>query len=115
MLLNNTTELDKGQKNETMLEALMDLRSLDSLPSPRVLDTHLKFRYLPKKIIEHKSKIIHMIRNPKDVCVSSYHHALKDVFTKFEGTFAEFFESWIIGEGNLRICYSKHQNFCSLG
>lgn len=104
MLLRNTTKLDEATKIETMLESVMDLNAIDSLPSPRILDTHLKFKYLPKKFIEDRGKIVHMIRNPKSVCVSSYFHAIKGKFVKFEGTFEEFFEEWIDGNGELNDC-----------
>ena len=105
MLLNNTTELDKSEKAHTMLEAILDLIIMDALPSPRVLNTHLKFKYIPKKFIEDKGKIVHMIRNPKDVCVSSYYHAMKDIFTLIEGTFGEFYDKWLSGEGECRLYF----------
>lgn len=98
MLLKNTTELEKGAKTNAMLEAIRDLSSLDSIPSPRILDTHCSFKYLPSQHIEKKNKIVHIVRNPKDVCVSFYHHASKDKFTNFNGSWNDFFDLWMAGK-----------------
>ncbi|VDI49770.1 Hypothetical predicted protein [Mytilus galloprovincialis] len=98
MLLRNTTELEKGAKSNSMLEGIGDLSSLDSTPSPRILDTHCSFKYLPKQHIEKKNKIVHIVRNPKDVCVSFYHHASKDKFTNFNGSWNDFFVLWMAGK-----------------
>ncbi|KAF5307586.1 hypothetical protein FQR65_LT18385 [Abscondita terminalis] len=50
------------------------------MKDPRCMKTHLKWDLLPKDILEEtrKPKIIYIARNPKDVCLSSYHY-LKDV------------------------------------
>ncbi|CAC5414464.1 SULT1 [Mytilus coruscus] len=98
MLLRNTTELDKNSKIQAMLEAVDDLSVLDSVPSPRIMDTHCLFKYIPKQHRENKGKIVHMIRNPKDVCVSYYYHCLKDVFINFDGTWEEFLELFMSGK-----------------
>ncbi|CAL8072370.1 unnamed protein product [Orchesella dallaii] len=44
--------------------------------SPRFVQSHLPWSLLPKQIRtgEKKPKIIYVARNPKDVCVSFYHH-----------------------------------------
>ena len=47
---------------------------MSSLQSPRVLNTHLTQSLLPAEFIEKKCKIIHVMRNPKDVVVSLYFH-----------------------------------------
>ena len=44
------------------------------MPSPRLLNSHLVTSCLPKQIVSKKIKIIHVLRNPKDVAVSAYHH-----------------------------------------
>ncbi|CAC5384218.1 SULT1 [Mytilus coruscus] len=96
MLIRKTPELDTANKGMTMLETISDFSVIDTLPSPRLLNTHCLFQYLPKKHIENRNKIIHMIRNPKDTCVSYYHHATKDqVFLSFTGSWNEFFDMWI--------------------
>ncbi|VDI45767.1 Hypothetical predicted protein [Mytilus galloprovincialis] len=98
MLLRNTTELDNKSKMQSMLEAVEDLSVLEGVPSPRIMDTHCLFKYLPKQHKQKKVKIVHMIRNPKDVCVSYYYHCLKDVMINFDGTWEEFFELFMSGK-----------------
>lgn len=46
------------------------------LPSQRYIKTHLPFDLLPNEILngERSPKIVYVARNPKDVCVSYYHH-----------------------------------------
>ena len=98
MLVNKTAELEKSAKSNTMLEALPDLSIIESLPSPRILDTHFQFQYLPQKHIENRCKIVHMMRNPKDVLVSLYYHAKKDKILDLNVEWNEFFEVWMDGK-----------------
>ncbi|XP_048343084.1 sulfotransferase 6B1-like [Sphaerodactylus townsendi] len=44
-----------------------------NLPSRRVMFTHLIPRNLPTSILKNKTKILLLIRNPKDVATSFYH------------------------------------------
>src|SRR5215510_5449544 len=46
----------------------------NALPSPRVIPTHVPFRLYPQMVIERHCKRVYVIRNPKDVAVSFYHH-----------------------------------------
>ncbi|XP_052066958.1 sulfotransferase 1B1-like isoform X2 [Mytilus californianus] len=99
MLIRKKAELDNLTKASTMLETISDFSVTDILPSPRLLNTHCQFQYLPKKHIENRSKIIHLIRNPKDTCVSYYHHSRKEhIFLSFFGTWNEFFDMWMSGK-----------------
>ena len=61
-----------------------------NLPSPRIIKTHLPFEFLPPKLLE-TCKVIYVGRNPRDTCVSFYHHYLtfNDDY-KFEGSFSDF-------------------------
>jgi len=46
-----------------------------NLASPRVLKTHMSYEMLPNDIItKKKAKVIYVIRNPRDTCMSFYHH-----------------------------------------
>ncbi|VDI67031.1 Hypothetical predicted protein [Mytilus galloprovincialis] len=99
LIISNTTELAKETKGEKMLEAIPDLSVLDALPSPRILDTHVQFQNIPTRHVEKGGKIIHMIRNPKDVSVSLYNHARKDVITlNLDIPWNEYFEIWMTGK-----------------
>eukprot|EP01084_Bolivina_argentea_P137189 241627_1 len=53
-------------------------------PSLRFNFSHCPWRYFPAKQINRKTKIIHIVRNPKDTLVSNYHigHDLKKTFGK---------------------------------
>ncbi|XP_014227592.2 sulfotransferase family cytosolic 1B member 1-like [Trichogramma pretiosum] len=62
----------------------------NELPHPRFIKSHNPLNLLPKDIRDDvkKPKIIYVARNPKDVCVSFYHHS--KLFDGFFGTFDEF-------------------------
>ncbi|XP_048507812.1 uncharacterized protein LOC105685831 [Athalia rosae] len=57
---------------------------------PRFIKTHLPFQLLPRQIKtgERKPKIICVTRNPKDNCISYFHHCKR--VEGFTGTFEEF-------------------------
>ncbi|XP_055996318.1 sulfotransferase 1E1-like [Ostrea edulis] len=74
MLLKSKAEYSKETKEFLFLEAIPDISLVDNIPSPRPLNTHVPYRWLPKQHIENGGKIIHVLRNPKDVAVSLYHH-----------------------------------------
>ncbi|KAK7093250.1 sulfotransferase 1B1-like isoform X2 [Littorina saxatilis] len=63
---------------------------LDSLPSPRVLVTHRLFHELPSDFILKRRKIVCVVRDPKDVCVSAYFMMKAVKHAEYEGTFGGF-------------------------
>ncbi|KAK6181394.1 hypothetical protein SNE40_009252 [Patella caerulea] len=73
MLRGQTTEYHKQIKEQQMLEAA-NVDRINTEPPPRVLNSHLWPRHLPKQIFEKKTKIIYLIRNPKDTAVSMFFH-----------------------------------------
>lgn len=106
MLLKQKAEYSKEPKELFFLEAMPDLSIVDSMESPRAVNTHLPYRWLPKQHIENGGKIVHVVRNPKDVCVSMYHHMksseeigeIKDFKTFYETVFmnpnAKLMDGW---------------------
>ncbi|XP_062599952.1 sulfotransferase 1E1-like isoform X2 [Saccostrea cucullata] len=73
MLLKGKAEYVTEAKTTVFLEAIPDIRDINDLPSPRTLNTHVPYRWLPKQHVENGGKIVHVIRNPKDVAVSLYY------------------------------------------
>ena len=67
------------------------------LPSPRVIKSHLPFEFLPPKLLD-TCKVIYVGRNPKDTCVSYYHHhlSIKEEY-KLEGSFSDFANIYLQG------------------
>ena len=67
------------------------------LPSPRVIKSHLPFEFLPPKLLD-TCKVIYVGRNPKDTCVSYYHHHLSfNAEYKMEGSFSDFANLFLQG------------------
>lgn len=97
MLIKGNTEYTKETKEFFFLEAIPDLDVVHNLPSPRPLNTHLPYRWLPKQLTEKGGKIINVIRNPKDVAVSMYHHLLSAGEFNKDFTFTQFMETLFFG------------------
>ena len=65
-------------------------------PSPRVIKTHLPIDMLPPKLLD-TCKVIFVCRNPKDTCVSFYHHYNNFPEYFFNGDFKDFAKLFIDG------------------
>jgi len=72
MLLNGSAEISKKVKEFCMLE-MTQLENIDKEESPRVINSHNFFCHLPQELFTKKTKIIHIVRNPKDTFTSFYH------------------------------------------
>ncbi|XP_048251814.1 sulfotransferase 1C2-like [Haliotis rufescens] len=75
LLLSSDTEAVVN-KEKIMLEASGN-DVLEKSPSPRILNTHCLVEQLPRGVFEKKCKIIYILRNPKDMAVSYFHHHKK--------------------------------------
>ena len=73
MLVAGKAEHDSRSKENAMIE-FNETADMDFIPSPRVLNSHLFLRQLSSEIVEKRSRVVHVIRNPKDVVVSFYFH-----------------------------------------
>ena len=58
-------------------------------PSPRLIHTHLNFKFFAKSVKQAKSKFIVVLRDPKD-CIVSYFHHYKNIIG-YSGSFDEYF------------------------
>lgn len=73
--------------------------SIESLPPPRMLNTNLPLRMLPRQVAEKRLKCIQIRRNPKDVCVSMFNNVRNFVsLNTYEGYFSEFTETFLCWE-----------------
>ena len=73
MIQRGEPEYDKNFKVAAMLE-MRSLSVLDSIPSPRVYNTHVYPNCFPVDVLKKKVKIIHVMRHPKDIAVSFFYH-----------------------------------------
>ncbi|RUS89990.1 hypothetical protein EGW08_002257 [Elysia chlorotica] len=96
MLTSGTSEHNRRTKEYTMLEFCDDLSFLDTLTSPRVLNSHLVMAHLPTQIVDKNVKLVHVIRGPKDTAVSMYHHLKQSASDQF--TFDNFIKGYVTGE-----------------
>ncbi|KAJ7304139.1 hypothetical protein JRQ81_011667 [Phrynocephalus forsythii] len=90
-------------QNTIMFERSPWIETVDGLeialkyPPPRFLTTHLPFQLFPKSFQHSKSKIIYVVRNPKDVVASHYHFAKFCDALEETGTMEEFLEKFLNG------------------
>ncbi|XP_068615721.1 sulfotransferase 4A1 [Brachionichthys hirsutus] len=63
---------------------------IQELTSPRLIKSHLPYRFLPAALHNGEAKVVYMARNPKDLVVSYYqfHRSLRTM--SYRGTFQEF-------------------------
>lgn len=99
MLVRGTAEYDSRPKEQLMME-FSDFDKLQQIPSPRMFNSHLPFSMLPwKQIKEKRSKVLHVYRNPKDSCVSYFHHMKgheNDLF--HDMVFSDYLELYFYGK-----------------
>ena len=78
-LIHNSLEADENRMYDFMMD-YVDFETLKQRPSPRVMTSHLPYRNVPTKHLADGGKFIHIIRNPKDVALSAFHHYSADPF-----------------------------------
>ncbi|XP_042874165.1 sulfotransferase 1 family member D1-like [Penaeus japonicus] len=64
---------------------------------PRILKTHLQLELLNPDLL-NTSKVVYIARNPKDVCVSYFHHCRKNTRLNFKGDFSDFAEAFMANQ-----------------
>ena len=84
-----------------------------TLPSPRLMKSHLPFQTIPKSATEDtQCKYIYVARNPKDVAVSYFKHmsGTPQVMTGYNGPWEFYAKSFIEGNGKSFLSlYSNHR------
>lgn len=82
------------QRSTPFLE-MIGPKAAEIMPKPGAIKTHLPFHLNP---YSPRAKYIYVTRNPKDCCVSFYHHTKMFSGYEFEdGSFDDFFELFIDG------------------
>ncbi|GFX99608.1 amine sulfotransferase [Trichonephila clavipes] len=67
----------------------------ETMPRPGAIKVHLPFHLTPWS---EKAKYLYVTRNPKDCCVSYFHHMKNIPGHEFKGTFDQFFELFLSGK-----------------
>ncbi|XP_006901873.1 PREDICTED: bile salt sulfotransferase-like [Elephantulus edwardii] len=66
----------------------------------RFYTSHLPIQLFPKSFFNSKAKVIYIIRNPRDVMVSTFYFSKGIKFAKPPEKFEQFFDHFLQGEGN---------------
>ncbi|XP_068606089.1 amine sulfotransferase-like [Brachionichthys hirsutus] len=93
--------LSKYPTNMEKMPWLENINNRDNYPlrpSPRLFACHLTPEFMPPGLEDKKPKIIYVMRNPKDVIVSTYHFS--QIFSLFDTpeSFEDLFEHFLKGE-----------------
>ncbi|KAM4825266.1 sulfotransferase 2A1-like [Thomomys bottae] len=72
-------------------------RIKDRKEGPRLLTSHLPIHVFPKSFFTSKAKLIYIIRNPKDVLVSSYYFLRGSKYMKNPQSLQEYYEWFVEG------------------
>ncbi|XP_069124988.1 sulfotransferase 1B1-like [Argopecten irradians] len=95
MLMKGKAEYIQNDNIDFPIE-LLDIRTIEQEPSPRVFYSHMPFRYLPRNHVGRKGKVIGCFRNPKDVMTSAFHFFNK---VSFQVEWDEYFNVLLEGNG----------------
>lgn len=68
---------------------------IENMKRPRAIKIHLPFHLAPWSA---NAKYIHVVRNPKDACVSFFYHMKDTPGHGYDGTFDDFFEDYLTEE-----------------
>ncbi|KAH7947947.1 hypothetical protein HPB52_017203 [Rhipicephalus sanguineus] len=96
MMLSKTLQVCRGLPPRPFILAERDgVDAILSAPRPRVVCAHLPFRLTPRN---ERTKYVYVARNPKDCCVSFFHHTRSLSSYGFkDGFFEEYFEIFLEG------------------
>ncbi len=95
--INSFPEEKKARISLVMETMTNSFEYAEKLPSPRVIKTHLPLEMLPPGLID-TCKVVCVSRNPKDACVSFFHHHQSFLGYNFVGNFEEFAKMWLDGQ-----------------
>jgi hypothetical protein len=94
-------EIDPHWKRTTPGQFIPDIQKRHEQLGRRVFNTHLRGNMLPTQMKNRNSgrpKIIYIVRNPLDACVSFYYHLSHQHQGCYESSLHQFFKDWIDGK-----------------
>ena len=101
--VNSKTAFERVPFLEVLTHPRAPNLDLSTLPSPRIIKTHLPYHTTPKSENEDtKCKYIYVARNPKDVAVSffKFKSSMKDISgSGFNGPWEFFVKLFVEGNG----------------
>ncbi|XP_038618621.1 3-beta-hydroxysteroid sulfotransferase-like [Tachyglossus aculeatus] len=81
------------------IEASVATDMLKEIKPPHFLTTHLPIQFLPPSFFTSETKIIYLIRNPKDVAVSYYYFSFVIQKSYLPESFDQLLEEFLQGKG----------------
>ncbi|XP_045172039.2 sulfotransferase 1B1-like [Mercenaria mercenaria] len=106
-VLTKSAKPDAPHKLMTMLECESP-EDIDKLPSPRVINSHFPYRYLPVKDMRAEQiKTVLCCRNPKDTAVSYYNHMHGIKHYSYDGKWEDWLPVYIQG----KMEYGKYTDY----
>ncbi|RNA22333.1 sulfotransferase 1C2 [Brachionus plicatilis] len=92
-LIIHNLDFESSQKNLDKkfiwLDPGVSTKIIDDADSPRLFKNHLPLQFLPLEIKSENIKKIYVLRNPKDMLVSTFHFYRKLVKDEFTGEFED--------------------------
>lgn len=109
MIVAQSATLTQDGKGTSFME-LVEEGVLEGQEGRRVMNTHVPYAYLPKEILEKKTKIVFTTRNPKDTATSFYNHhiALQGIYG-YTGSFNAWFQLYQDGKVDYGSFTDYHQ------
>ncbi|KAM4693532.1 sulfotransferase 6B1-like isoform 2-T2 [Discoglossus pictus] len=80
------------------------IKTLKTLPSPRVFASHFYYDDVPKSFLEKKTKTLVVFRNPKDTAVSYFHFYKSNPVLPTYNSWDIFFQDFISG----KVCWGSY-------
>ncbi|ELU14240.1 hypothetical protein CAPTEDRAFT_220895 [Capitella teleta] len=68
------------------------IKTLDTMKDPRLLKSHLSYKFFERKVEIDNLKVVVVLRDPRDVLVSYYHMYQSEQLGGFPGSFSDFFQ-----------------------
>ena len=99
MLLKGKAEHTRTPK-ERLMFTFSNQEFFDTLEPPRIFNCHAPFAGLPVALRsgQNKCKMIYILRNPKDIAVSFYHHIKSQADFDYDGSFHGFVDLFLEGK-----------------